>query len=143
MQIRQARIFVCTGTPIQPHDTCGLEGLAVDFRWAVIPPLIMDHIGLEGVANNLHNFRKSFGLIKEAGAEPNDEEEEEASEFDEALDLAMFVPDETGVLHTLPDGVTVSLRMRFNGQTNRYVTEWLLPNRRPTTWHAAPSVSCT
>ena len=52
-----ARIFVCTGTPIQPHDGSGLDGLNVEFRWAVIPFQIIEHIGLKGVLDSCRAFQ--------------------------------------------------------------------------------------
>ena len=42
-----ARLFVTTGRPVQPHDSEGLEDLNVRFRWAAIPHQIAKHIGLD------------------------------------------------------------------------------------------------
>ena len=41
----EARVFVATGTPIQPHSCDGLDGLNVNFAWVVVPPLIFAHVG--------------------------------------------------------------------------------------------------
>ena len=41
-----------------------------------------------------------------------------------------FIPDEEGSLHTLPDGVLVTVRLRFDRIKRKYVAEWLLPDRR-------------
>ena len=59
---REARLFVCTGAPIQPHDCAGLDGLPVRFRWAKIPPLTFAHIGLDGVCTSPTTFREGFGI---------------------------------------------------------------------------------
>ena len=59
---REARLFVCTGTPVQPHDCAGLDGLPIRFRWAKIPPLTFEHIGLGGVFDSPATFRKCFGI---------------------------------------------------------------------------------
>ena len=41
-----------------------------------------------------------------------------------------FIPDEEGSLHTLPDGVLVTVRLRFDRFKKKYIAEWLLPDRR-------------
>ena len=41
----KARIFVATGTPIQPHDCNGLDGLDIRFRWCVIPEQVIEYTG--------------------------------------------------------------------------------------------------
>ena len=38
----EARLFVCTGTPVQPHSTVGLSGLDVKFHWIPVPPQIFE-----------------------------------------------------------------------------------------------------
>ena len=127
--IRQARLFICTGTPIQPHDTAGLADLDVEYRWAAIPPRTVDHLGLGGVVDNIHTFKRHFGLGRSVGGgDAAEEEEEDGYEVDD-FRFDAFVPDELGVEHVLPDNVKVAVRMRLDG--GRYVAEWLLPNRRP------------
>ena len=64
---REARLFVCTGAPIQPHDCSGLDGLPVRFRWAKIPPLTFAHIGLDGVCVSPDAFKEAFGITQPAG----------------------------------------------------------------------------
>ena len=138
----QARLFICTGTPVQPHDAAGLEDLDVDFRWAEIPPRTVPHLGLDGIVDNVHVFRKHFESAGAAGAAdagggdgyPIDLDEDESG----VLHIhEPFVPDQLGSVHTLPDGVKVAIRMRFCLETGRYLPEWLLPNRRPHAWHGA------
>ena len=41
-----------------------------------------------------------------------------------------FLPDPEGSLHTLPDGVLVTVRLRFDYVKKKYVADWLLPDRR-------------
>ena len=115
---RQARLFITTGAPIQPHDGTGLEDVDVEWRWSRIPPKIDAHVGLPGALASATAFRAHFSL----------EEPEEPGE-DEIFALPdPFVPDEKGVMHQLPDKVLVSMRMRLD--RDRYHAEWLLPNRR-------------
>ena len=52
--------------------------------------------------------------------------------------VELFVPDEMGCEHTLPDGVKVMVRLRLDMSdpaNHRYVAEWMLPDRRPSTLH--------
>ena len=115
---RQARLFITTGAPIQPHDGTGLEDVDVEWRWSRIPHKIDAHVGLPGALASATAFRTHFSL----------EEPEEPGE-DEIFALPdPFVPDEKGVMHQLPDKVLVSMRMRL--ERERYHAEWLLPNRR-------------
>ena len=58
----QARLFVTTGTPVQPHSCEGLEGLDVHFRWVMVPHVIFEHVGLASDANTLVGFCEQFGL---------------------------------------------------------------------------------
>ena len=58
----QARLFVTTGTPIQPHSSEGLEGLDVKFRWVPVPYVIYEHVGLLRDANTLAGFCDQFGI---------------------------------------------------------------------------------
>lgn len=41
-----------------------------------------------------------------------------------------FIPDSEGSMHTLPDNVLVTVRLRFDYCKRKYVAEWLLPDRR-------------
>ena len=41
-----------------------------------------------------------------------------------------YIPDSEGALHTLPDNVIVTVRLRFDYCKRKYVAEWLLPDRR-------------
>ena len=59
---REARLFICTRAPIQPHDCTGLDGLPVRFRWAKIPPLTFAHVGLGGVCTSPTAFKEAFGI---------------------------------------------------------------------------------
>ena len=62
MSLVKARVFVTTGTPIQPHSCEGLEGLAIHFRRVMVPPVIFEHVGLAADANTLVGFCDQFGL---------------------------------------------------------------------------------
>ena len=62
MSLVQARLFVTTGTPIQPHSCEGLEGLDVHFRWVMVPHVIFEHVGFAADANTLVGFCEQFGL---------------------------------------------------------------------------------
>ena len=115
---RQARLFITTGAPIQPHDGTGLEDVDVEWRWSRVPPKIDAHVGLPGALASATAFRAHFSI----------DEPEEPGE-DEIFALPdPFVPDDKGVMHQLPDKVLVSIRMRLD--RDRYHAEWLLPNRR-------------
>ena len=58
----KARLFVTTGTPVQPQSCEGLGGLDVHFRWVMVPPVIFEHVGLASDANTLVGFCEQFGL---------------------------------------------------------------------------------
>ena len=58
----EARLFVVTGTPVQPHSSDGLEGLPADYRWVVIPPIIYKHFDLPENASNMHEFQRFFDI---------------------------------------------------------------------------------
>ena len=58
----KARLFVTTGSPVQPHSSAGLEGLDVHFRWVVVPPVIFEHVGFAVDANTAVGFCDQFGL---------------------------------------------------------------------------------
>ena len=52
--------------------------------------------------------------------------------------VELFLPDELGCEHILPDGVKVMVRLRLDTTdpaNHRYVAEWMLPDRRPSTLH--------
>ena len=52
--------------------------------------------------------------------------------------VELHIPDEMGCEHTLPDGVKVMVRLRLdtsNPDNQRYIAEWMLPDRRPSTLH--------
>ena len=115
---RQARLFITTGAPIQPHDGTGLEDVDVEWRWSRIPHKIDAHVGLPGALASATAFRAHFSL----------EEPDEPGEDDIFALPDPFVPDDMGVMHQLPDKVLVSIRMRLD--RDRYHAEWLLPNRR-------------
>ena len=61
-QCDQARLFIATGAPIQPHDGTGLEDMEVEWRWMRIPLKIGPHIGLPVALESAYNFRKQFML---------------------------------------------------------------------------------
>ena len=65
---REARLFVTTGTPVQPHSMSGLDGLAVDCRWVRCPPIIFTDVGFAPNAATLTGFCEQFGceLLEEA-----------------------------------------------------------------------------
>ena len=42
----QARLFVATCTPVQPHSSDGPEGLEVEYRWVRVPNELFEHVGL-------------------------------------------------------------------------------------------------
>ena len=58
----EARLFVTTGTPVQPHSSEGLEGLSIEFRWVPVPPAIFEHVGLVADANTLAGFCDQFSI---------------------------------------------------------------------------------
>ena len=117
-QCGQARLFIATWAPIQPHDGTGLEDTDVEWRWSRIPQKIDKNIGLAGAIESAYTFRKHFSI--EEPEEPDDDEIFAGPE--------PFVPDEKGVMHQLPDKVLVAVRMRLEHE--RYQPEWMLPNRR-------------
>ena len=53
--------------------------------------------------------------------------------------VELYIPDEVGCEHILPDGVRLMVRLRLDTETDprnhRYVPEWMLPDRRPSTLH--------
>ena len=61
-RITETRLFVATGTPVQPHSCDGLEGLSADYRWVKIPQLIFKHIDLPDNASSLHEFVSFFDI---------------------------------------------------------------------------------
>ena len=112
----QARLFLMTGKPVQPHDTSNLENLGVSLRWCRLPPRTLAHVGLDK-ARTLHDFCKYFNI--QLGADEEDGYEDCQPEF---------IPSEDGVQHELPDGVITLVRLRM--MEGRYVHDWVLPNRR-------------
>ena len=58
----EARLFVTTGAPVQPHSSEGLEGLPINFRWVMVPPVIFEHVGFVADANSLAGFCEQFDL---------------------------------------------------------------------------------
>ena len=62
MSPAKARLFVTTGSPVQPHSSYGLEGLDVTFRWVVVPPVIFEHVGFSSDANTSAGFCDQFGI---------------------------------------------------------------------------------
>ena len=178
---REARLLICTGAPIQPHDCTGLEGLPVRYRWAKIPPLTFAHINLDGVCASAHAFKEAFGIAQQEPGNMDEYDNEEdlfadvhhhsfhcihahilsictyllvshvivcrvwyshTSRFYICMmhpQVELYIPDEVGCEHILPDGVRVMVRLRLDTETNpdrhRYVPEWMLPDRRPSTLH--------
>ena len=57
----EARLFVTTGTPVQPHSMNGLNGLDVECRWVRCPPIIFEHVGFATNAAILTGFCDQFG----------------------------------------------------------------------------------
>ena len=108
--MHEARLFFCTGTPVQPHDSSNLEGLGVEVRWMKIPPGVWDSIDLPNALKSYTAFVSHFGL----------EQEEDPDSV--ATALPEFAPSEAGCPYDLPDGVTVQIRMqRINGT---YQPQW-------------------
>ena len=62
VSLAEARLFVTTGCPVQPHSCEGLEGLEINYRWVLVPPTIFEHVGLAAVANTLAGFCEQFDL---------------------------------------------------------------------------------
>ena len=60
--VTEARLFVATGVPVQPHSSLGLSGLAVEYRWIRIPVRIFQHVGLPAGIEGLHRFCEHFSL---------------------------------------------------------------------------------
>ena len=74
---REARLFICTGAPIQPHDCTGLDGLPVRYRWAKIPPLTFAHINLDGVCVSPSAFKEAFGIAQQEPGNMDEYDNEE------------------------------------------------------------------
>ena len=62
MPLVEARLFVTTGAPIQPHSAAGLEGLNVPFRWVRVPHSVFEHVGFSADADTLAGFCEQFGI---------------------------------------------------------------------------------
>ena len=108
--MHEARLFFCTGTPVQPHDSSNLEGLGVEVRWMKIPPGVWDSIDLPNALKSYTAFVSHFGL------------EQEEDSVSSATARPEFAPSEAGCGYDLPDGVTVQIRMqRINGT---YQPQW-------------------
>ena len=65
----QARLFVATGTPVQPHSSLGLEDFTVDFRWVRVPPSLFETVGYSPEADTVHGFCHQFAI-----PEPDEDE---------------------------------------------------------------------
>ena len=64
--VSEARLFFCTGTPVQPHDSQNLEGLGVEVRWMMIPPGVWASINLPTALKSYTAFVGHFGLEEES-----------------------------------------------------------------------------
>ena len=116
--MREARLFFCTGRPLQPHDTSDLSGLDVAIRWIQIPPQIRKDIGLPTQLRSYTAFVSHFGTN---GEEAGDDDPENPPPLPE------FVPDADGCDHELPDGVTIKVRMqrfRTSSGATAYQPQW-------------------
>ena len=114
--MHQARLFFCTGTPVQPHHSQNLDGLGVEVRWIKIPEGVWASIDLPTALKSYTALVGYFGLEQEP-------EEESLGDADAPpADLPAFVPDEGGCGYELPDGVTVQIRMQRFGTT--YQPQW-------------------
>ena len=58
----EARLFVVTGAPVQPHSSVGLSGLGAHYRWILIPELIHKHVGLPVNACSPREFCNFFDV---------------------------------------------------------------------------------
>ena len=58
----EARLFVVTGAPVQPHSSVGLSGLGARYRWILIPELIHKHVGLPVNACSPREFCSFFDV---------------------------------------------------------------------------------
>ena len=58
----QARLFVATGAPVQPHSSDGLDGLDVEYRWVRVPNELFEHVGFSETADTPVGFCFQFGL---------------------------------------------------------------------------------
>ena len=56
----KARLFVATGTPVQPHSSDGVEGLSVHYRWVLVPRQLFEHVGFADDADSLYGFCSQF-----------------------------------------------------------------------------------
>ena len=110
--VSEARLFFCTGTPVQPHDSQNLEGLGVEVRWMMIPPGVWASINLSTALKSYTAFVGHFGL----------EEESQGCDQDPPPGLPEFVPCAAGCSYELPDGVTVQIRMQRVAGT--YQPQW-------------------
>ena len=116
----KARIIVCTGLPVQPHEEYrDLDGERCASKWFDVPREIHAPIGLSQAFSSARAFNKFFEVSEDG------EEEMEASGGDRPD--PQFVPNCGGFVHELPDGVEVHVRMEL--RQGRYVPQWLLPQR--------------
>ncbi len=60
--VPEARLFVATGTPVQPHSSVGLEGLDVECRWVPVPPMIFTHVNMPAGLSGLHEFCSHYDI---------------------------------------------------------------------------------
>ena len=56
----KARLFVATGTHVQPHSSDGLEGLDAHFRWVKVKKETFEYVDLADDADTLGGFCKQF-----------------------------------------------------------------------------------
>ena len=114
----KARLLVCTGLPVQPREQYEeIEGLPSRSNWVPVPKTIWGSIGCGRAFVSATAFKSHFM--------PGDEGEDEGE--DEESSIPEYVPSVHGVTHTLPDGVDVPVRMKY--EQGVYVPQWNLPKR--------------
>ena len=59
----EARVFVATGSPIQPHSSDGLEGLDVRFSWVKVPQLVFAHCGFPEWLASIDRFCQYYSIV--------------------------------------------------------------------------------
>lgn len=118
----KARLVIVTGQPVQPHEMYEEMGaLKCVVAWFPIPHEIIADVGLGDAGKNVHAFVHFFG----------DHGYPDANSDDDSVgpsDPPLHVPDADGYEHTLPDGVSINVRMRF--VDGRYRMEWRIPDRK-------------
>ena len=110
----KARLIVCTGLPVQPHETYDdTENSTYAADWVDVPRAIWGDVGLANAFSSVNAFKAHFNRI---GAAADGEEECEDEEEDGLQQNPEHVPNADGYSHELPDGARVC-----GGDISKYV----------------------